>query len=72
METYFSRMKMTGRTGIIKHKILVDNAKPIKQPLRRVPVHMQDEVNRQLDLMLENDIIQPSASPWASAVVLVK
>ena len=61
-----------GRTGIIKHKILVDNAKPIKQPLRRVPVHMQDEVNKQLDLMLENDIIQPSASPWASAIVLVK
>ena len=33
---------------------------------------MQDEVDRQIDLMLENDIIQPSASPWASAIVLVK
>lgn len=61
-----------GRTGIIKHRIAVDNARPIKQPMRRVPVHMQDEVDRQIDLMLEHDIIQPSASPWASAIVLVK
>ena len=62
-----------GRTGIIKHKILVDNARPIKQPMRRVSVHMQHEVvDRQLDLMLQHNIIQPSASPWASAIVLVK
>ena len=61
-----------GRTGIIKHKISVDNTRPIRQAMRRVPVHMQDEVDRQLDLMLEHDIIQPSTSPWASAIVLVK
>ncbi len=61
-----------GRTGIIKHKISVGDSRPIKQPMRRVPVHMQDEVDRQINTMLENDIIQPSASPWASAVVLVK
>ena len=61
-----------GRTGIIKHKISVDNTRPIKQAMRRVPVHMQDEVDRQLDLMLDHDIIQPSTSPWASAIVLVK
>lgn len=43
-----------GRTEIIKHRISVDNAKPIKQPMRRVPVHMQDEVDRQIDLMLKS------------------
>ena len=61
-----------GRTGIIKHKISVDNTRPIKQAMRRAPVHMQDVVDRQIDLMLEHDIIQFSASPWASATVLVK
>ena len=61
-----------GRTGIIKHRISVDNSRPIKQAMGRVPVHMQDEVDRQIDLMLDNDIIQPSASPWASAILLVK
>ena len=33
---------------------------------------MQEEVNKQLDMMLENDIIQPSTSPWASGIVLFK
>ena len=61
-----------GRTGIIRHKISVDGNRPIKQPMRRVPVHMQDEVEKQLDHMLEQDIVQPSARPWASPIVLVK
>ena len=61
-----------GRTDITKHRISVDNTRPIKQAMRRVPVHMQDEVDRQIDLMLEHAIIQPSASPCASAIVLVK
>ena len=61
-----------GRIGIIKHRISVDNTRPIKQAMCRVSVHMQDEVDRQIDLMLDNDIIQPSASPWVSAIVLVK
>ena len=60
-----------GRTGIIKHQIHTGDARPIKQPPRRVPVHMQSEVDDQLDHMLENDIIRPSTSPWASAIVLV-
>ena len=33
---------------------------------------MQDEVDRQIDLMLENDIIQPSASLWASVLLLLR
>ena len=61
-----------GRTGIIKHRIYIDNTRPIKQAMHRVPVHMQDEIDRKIDLMLDNDIIQPSASPLASAIVLVK
>ena len=61
-----------GKTGIIKHQINTGDARPIKQPARRVPFHMQKEVDSQIDQMLENDIIRPSTSPWASAIVLVK
>ena len=61
-----------GRTGFIKHRISVDNTRPIKQATHRVFVHMQDELDRHINLMLDNDIIQPLASPWASAIVLVK
>ena len=71
-EIFSSSDSDLGRTGIIKHRIPTGDAAPIKQPMRRVPVHMQDEVNKQLDMMLENDIIQPSTSPWASGIVLVK
>ena len=61
-----------GRTGIIKHKIPTGTTQPIKQRPRRVPVHMSEEVDRQIDNMLEENIIQPSKSPWASAIVMVK
>ena len=70
--TFSSADSDLGRTGIIKHRIPTGDASPIKQPMRRVPVHMQEEVNKQLDTMLENNIIQPSKSPWASGIVLVK
>ena len=61
-----------GRTEIIKHKIPTGNAQPIKQPPRRVPVHMNAEVDSQITEMLDKDVIQPSKSPWASSIVLVK
>ena len=41
-----------GRTGIIRHKIPTGEAKPIKQSLRRLPIHMTDEADKQIDEML--------------------
>ncbi|MCG8044653.1 MAG: hypothetical protein JAY66_03025, partial [Candidatus Thiodiazotropha taylori] len=61
-----------GRTGIIKHKIPTGNARPIKQPVRRLPMHMNEEINAQIDDMLQRNVIQPSSSPWASGIVMVQ
>ena len=61
-----------GRTGIIQHKIPTGQTQPIKQPPRRVPVNMNKEVDEQIQDMLDKDVIQPSKSPWASSIVLVK
>ena len=61
-----------GRNGIIKHKIDTGTAHPIKQPMRRVPMHMNSEVDSQIDQMIKKDVIQPSKSPWSSGIVLVK
>lgn len=69
-KTFSASENDLGRTGITKHKITTGNTPPVKQPMRRI--HMQDEVDRQIDEMLDNDIIQPSTSPWASGVVLVQ
>ena len=61
-----------GRTGVLKHRIPTGEAQPIRQPLRRVPYHMQKEMDEQIDNMLKKDVITPSKSPWASGTVLLK
>ena len=61
-----------GRTSIIKHEIEVQNARPVKEPPRRVPYHLQGEYDTAIQDMLNKNVIEPSTSPWASGVVLVK
>ena len=61
-----------GSTGIIKHKIPIGDAHPIKQPLCRLLEHLHEEVNTQIDDMLQKDVIQPSSSPWSSGIVMVQ
>ena len=61
-----------GRTGIIRHKIPTGSAQPIKQPLRRLPVHMNEEAEEQIQDMLKKDVIQLSSSHWASGIVMVQ
>jgi len=44
---------------------------PKKKPVRRVPFAVRREVACQLAKMQQERVIQPSSSPWASAMVLV-
>ncbi len=60
-----------GRTGIIRHRINTGDATPVKQPIRRTPLHLTPEVDKQIDEMLNKNVIQPSTSPWSSGIVLV-
>lgn len=55
----------------VKHTIDTGSAQPIQVPPRRVPFHKRQEMRRQVDEMLEAQIIEPSESPWSSPVVLV-
>lgn len=61
-----------GKTEIVKHLINTGNAKPIKERLWHVPQYAVEEVDRQGDDMLKWGIIEPSNSPWAAGVVLVR
>lgn len=58
--------------GNIKHEIDTGNAKPVKQRLRRNPLHFEKEEEEQLKQMLKQNVIQESNSEWASSPVLVR
>ena len=61
-----------GKTSLVKHSIKVTNKIPFKERYQRIPPHQYKEVKRHLKEMMEIGAIQKSASPWASAVVLVR
>jgi len=61
-----------GKTDEIQHTIETGDSPPVRQPARRIPVAQQEEVRKLLREMQENNVIQPSRSPWAAPVVLVK
>ena len=58
-------------TPLVKRYIDTGNAKPIKQRAYRISHHQRKEIRKQVEEMLQNGIIKPSVSPWASPVVLV-
>lgn len=61
-----------GRTQLAMHQIDTGDAKPIKMPPRRVPLHLQQEVSDHIKQMQEAGVIRPSCSPWAAPVVPVR
>src|SRR3954447_21741542 len=54
------------------HHIPLEVSFPIKQRAYRVAPPEQDFIKEEIDRMLKNKLIQPSESPWASPVVLVR
>ncbi|GFV15547.1 hypothetical protein TNCV_4835731 [Trichonephila clavipes] len=72
-EDVFSRNSSDiGHTTVTQHIIDTADHPPIKQHPRRLPFAKQEEVGTLLREMQENDIIEPSSSPWASPIVLVR
>ena len=50
----------------------VDETTPIRQRAKRLPLWQRAEADEQVREMVQKGIIEPSSSPWASPVVLVK
>ena len=61
-----------GRCSVLKHKIDVAGAAPIRQPMRRTPQGFEEEEEKYLKDQLEAGVIRPSNSPWSSPTVLVR
>ncbi|XP_047991472.1 uncharacterized protein LOC125230377 [Leguminivora glycinivorella] len=56
--------KGLGRTHLLTHKIDTGDSPPIKQRYYPISPHRLIELNRQLDEMLEQDVVEPSTSAW--------
>ena len=61
-----------GHTNVLRHKIDTGDALPVHQPARRLPFNQRDMVQKMLQGMLRQGIVEPSGGAWASPIVLVK
>ena len=61
-----------GETGLVQMEMDTGDASPKRQPVRRMPFPVRQEVAKQLKSMQGSGVIRPSASPWASPVVMVR
>ena len=76
LETYHDVFSLEpgerGETDLVELHIDTEGALPRKQPVRRVPFAVRQEVARQLREMQASGVVQTSSSPWASPIVLVR
>ena len=61
-----------GLTGIVAHHIDTGDARPIRQQLRRYPRAHVEAISQHVDNMINQGVIEPACSPWASNIVLVR
>jgi hypothetical protein len=59
-------------TEVIMHRIDTGDARPFRQTLRQQPKTTRDESDTLLKEMIQQGVVEPSSSPWASNVVLVR
>lgn len=61
-----------GETDLVEMEIDTEGSSPKSQRPRRMPFAVRQEISRQLKMMQAAGVVQPSKSPWASPVVLVR
>ena len=61
-----------GRTSVTEHRIDTGNSRPVKVPPRRIPIHKHQEMEEAVQQLSDQGLIEPSTSPWSSALVLVR
>ena len=61
-----------GQTHLIEHAIDTGDARPIKQPPRRVPIALAEDERKAIEQMKQQGVIRESQSPWSSPIVLVR
>lgn len=70
-EMFSSMDKKIGCTSLVELVIRTEST-PIKQRYYPLSPAHQKEVNKELEEMLANDIVEPSESLWSSPIVMIK
>lgn len=60
-----------GLTTLVSHEIDTGEASPIACQHRRVPIHLEDKVEKMVQDFVDKGIIRPSESPWNAPLVVV-
>jgi hypothetical protein len=60
------------RTTLVTHEINTQEADPVYERAYRVPYASQGELDRQLDSMIKNDLVDEPNSRWAARVLLIE
>lgn len=75
LEQYHDVFSLTesdrGETALVEMTIETGKSTSRKQAAHRLPFAVKEEVACQLQKMLEQKVVQPSTSPWASSIVMV-
>ena len=60
-----------GRTDVLKHDIRLTDTKPFKVHQYPTPFRVKEAIEKEIETMLEQDIIRPSISPYCSPITVV-
>ena len=63
---------LPGRTNLGKHDILLLDDKPVRRKPYPIPHSLRQKVQDEIDSMMKMDLVEPSDSPYASPLVIVK
>ena len=59
-------------TNIIEHKVVTRTEEPVYKRAYPIPYALRDTVKKEIDDMLKSGIVEPSDSPYAAPIVLIK
>ena len=71
VEEYRNLFRTTPGVTEATYHFIPTTGNPVKVPPRRIPAHYREEVDRQIQTMLEQGIIEESSSPWMAPAVFV-
>lgn len=61
-----------GRTNLLYHVVDTGDSSPVRQRAYRVSPKLHTELQKQIDTLLEQDLIEPSTSEYSAPALLVK